>query len=215
MKKYYFPISSALLLILSIVGFSDNLFTDVGQKSNSDPKFIIHGLFCFAWFIILLIQTNYIRSNNLKTHKKLGIAGMVVALGVFITTVYIFVVIHKGWDSMSYIARCNRIFMPSFALLVWLGYVYRKKPDMHKRFMYVASLYMLGPILSRAMAHSFLDSMIPESAEVTWDVTLFCIWGSFLISLFLYDWMTLKKIHKISLLGFVWYCFTLTVAIFT
>jgi hypothetical protein len=35
----YFSIVSTLLLLLSIVAFSDNLFTDVGQPSNRDPKF--------------------------------------------------------------------------------------------------------------------------------------------------------------------------------
>jgi hypothetical protein len=41
----YFSGISVLLLLLSIIAFSDNLFTDVGQPSNRDPKFIIHGLF--------------------------------------------------------------------------------------------------------------------------------------------------------------------------
>ena len=39
----YFSVTSALLLFLSVVAFSDNLFTDVGQASNHDPKFVIHG----------------------------------------------------------------------------------------------------------------------------------------------------------------------------
>ena len=206
---------SLVLLSLSVLGFSDNLITDVGQKSNSDPKFIVHGLFCFAWFIILVIQSAHILKANYKAHIKLGVAGMVAATGVLVTTVYIFVVIHKGWDAMSYIAKCNRIFMPTFALMVWLGYLNRKTPDTHKRLMYVATLYMLGPILDRAMNHSFLDSMIPMSSTITWDATLFGIWSFFFISLFLYDWTSLKKIHKISMLGFVWFCITWTIALST
>jgi hypothetical protein len=44
----YFSIISVLMLSLSIIAFSDNLFTDLGQPSNSDPKFIVHGLFGLA-----------------------------------------------------------------------------------------------------------------------------------------------------------------------
>ena len=66
MKKYFFQVASILILIFYIIGFSDNLFTDVRQKSNSDPKFIIHGLFCFAWIVILVIQTNFISNGNIK-----------------------------------------------------------------------------------------------------------------------------------------------------
>ncbi len=53
MKKYFFLVAGIFLLIFSVIGFSDNLVTNVGQKSNSDPKFIIQGLFCFAWIVIL------------------------------------------------------------------------------------------------------------------------------------------------------------------
>ena len=96
MKKYYFFVVSIILLVLSFIGFSDNLITDVGQESNSDPKFIIHGLFCFAWFIILVIQTNFIKKGNYKAHMTYGIAGLLAALGVFITTLYIFIVIYNN-----------------------------------------------------------------------------------------------------------------------
>ena len=45
----YLSITSALLLFLGVVAFSDNLLTDVAQPSNRDPKFIIHSLFGLAW----------------------------------------------------------------------------------------------------------------------------------------------------------------------
>jgi len=203
MRKNYFLVASTLLLTLSLIAFSDNLITDVGQESNSDPKFIIHGLFCFAWFIILVIQTNYIRKENYKAHITLGVAGMVVAIGVFVTTLYIFVVVYEGWDAMPFYVKINRIFMPSYALLVWLGYVNRKKPDIHKRLIYVATLYMLGPILDRA--NFFMDELIFNSI----------VWNSFFLSLFVYDWITLKKIHQISWLGFVWFYIAWAISIFT
>jgi hypothetical protein len=55
LKNYYFQIVSTFLLVLSFIAFSDNLITDIGQESNSDLKFIIHGLFMFViigWVII-------------------------------------------------------------------------------------------------------------------------------------------------------------------
>ncbi len=84
------------MLLMSVVAFSDNLLTDEGQKSNSNPKFIIHGLFCLAWFIMLVVQSGFIRSKNYKAHIRWGVAGMLMALGVFLSSVYIFVVIYKG-----------------------------------------------------------------------------------------------------------------------
>ncbi|MBK6912663.1 MAG: hypothetical protein IPH11_02935 [Ignavibacteriales bacterium] len=82
---------------------------------------------------------------------------MVVAIGVLLTTVYIFLVVYNGWNVMPINAKVNRFFMPSYALLVWLGYMNRKKPNKHKRFMYVGTLYMLGPILDRALDHTYIS----------------------------------------------------------
>lgn len=210
MRKYYFLTVSVLMLLLSLVGFSDNLITDVGQKSNSDPKFIIHGLFCFAWFIILIIQTNFIRKQNYKAHIKLGTAGMFAAIGVFITTIYIFIVVFKGWNVMSPHVKVNRFFMPSYALLVWLAYKNREKPAIHKRLMFVATFYMLGPILDRALDHIFPDELI--SNTIGWAPFIIGFWSLFFISLFVYDLLTIKKVHPVTYLGLTWFCVVWVIA---
>jgi hypothetical protein len=100
-KKYYFSTVSVLILILSIIGFSDNLITDTGQESNSDPKFIIHGLFLLGWMIILVIQTNFISKGSYQAHRQLRLIGMLTAIGVVASTFYIFVVIFNGWECNS------------------------------------------------------------------------------------------------------------------
>lgn len=199
-----------LLVLLSVYSFSDNLFTDVGQKSNKDPKYIIHGLFCFAWFIILLIQVNYVRKLQYKQHIRLGLAGMLAAVGVFVTTLYIFIVIFKGWHLMSPEVKANRFFMPAYALMVYLGYRYRKQPAAHKRYMFIATIYMLGPVLGRAMAHSFLNNLLVS--DLSWDITLMSIWTSFVISLVIYDRIVLKRIHPVTIAGTGYYALTWVLA---
>jgi hypothetical protein len=206
MKKYYFQTASFLLLILSFIAFSDNLITNVGQKSNSDPKFIIHGLLMFAWFIIFFVQTNFIRKGNYKAHIKWGIAGMVTAIGVFLSTVYVFVTVYKGWDVMPFYVKANRFFMLSFAVFVLLGYVNRQNGTKHKHFIYMASLFILEPILSRVTGNLHI-----ENGEVFTVI----VWNGLFISLFVYDWLTLKKIHTISWVGFVWFYVVWTISLLT
>lgn len=143
---------------------------------------------------------------------KLGIAGIIAAAGVFITTVYIFVIIYKGWDAMPYYVKSNRIFMPLFGIWVWLGYRNRKKPILHKRFMYIATLYMLGPILDRAIGNFYLENIVSEF--VMYDVIVKVIWSLFFIFLFIYDWIVLRKIHFLSLIGLGLFVVTWFIAIY-
>lgn len=187
MKKKYFFIASIILLLLSIIAFSDNLFTDVGQESNSDPKFIIHGLFFLAWFIILVIQSNFIRQSNYQAHMKLGLWGMVIAIGVVLSTFYVFYAEFEGWSVMPGFVKANRIFTLSFTVLVFMAYLKRKKPIEHKRFLYIGTLYVLGPIIGRVA-----DKLGPGS-DLSFVVFEFVIWTGLFISLLVYDIATLKK----------------------
>jgi hypothetical protein len=199
MKKNFFLMTSISMLVLSLIAFSDNLFYDVGQKSNHDPKFIIHGLFFLAWFVILVIQSGYIRKSNKKAHMALGITGMFIALGVILSTFYVFVVVYKGWSVMEFYVKANRFFTISFALLVLLAYLNRENGVLHKRYLYIGTLYVLGPILDRVAGKLNVESLV--SIEVFEAI----IWNTLFISLFIYDRLTLKKIHIISWVGFIWF----------
>jgi hypothetical protein len=209
MRKNYFLVASLILLIMSLLAFSDNLIWDIGQESNSDPKFIMHGLLCYTWFILFVVQANFIRKGDYRAHKKWGIAGMVTAIGVFISTVYIFAVVYEGWGAMPFWVKANRLFMASFAVLVVLGYLKRKNGVQHKRYMYVATLYMLEPILGRIGGHMGLVE------GMAFDVFEGGIWNVLFISLFIYDWKSLKRIHPISWKGFVWFYIVWIISILT
>ncbi|WP_296703050.1 hypothetical protein [Algoriphagus sp.] len=210
MKKNYFLVTSLVLLSLSIIGFSDNLFTNIGQKSNSDPKYIIHGLFWFAWFIILLIQSNFIRKGNFKAHRKLGMLGMVAAIGVTLSTLYIFIKIYNGWDNMSEFVKASRFFLPSFSIMVLLGYLNRSNTVKHKRYMYLGTLFPLIPILDRASGRIQFGLDL-----VNQDLIILLIWNTLFISFFIYDWITLRKIHPITYLSFLWFYLVWVISVYS
>ena len=199
MKKNYFFFAGIVMLLLALIGFSDNLFFDVQQESNSDPKFIIHGLFFLAWFVIFVIQTGFIRNRNYKAHIALGSTGMLIGLGVVVSTFFVFAAVYEGWSKMPFYVKANRIFTTSFAIFVLLAYLNRKKAAKHKRFLLMGTLYVLGPILDRVPS-KFGDYTFTQ--HIIFEVI---VWNLFFITLFIYDWLTLRKIHPVSWLGCVWF----------
>ncbi len=207
-RRRFFVVTSLLLLALTIIGFSDNLFTDVGQPSNRDPKFVVHGLFCGAWMIILLAQTILARRNNVRMHRKLGVAACAVAIGVFVSTLWVFVAVWKGWAAMTPEVKANRILMPSYALFVWLGYLNRAVPERHKRFMYLGTLFMLEPVLARAYDHAlvpFMSGLTEPQIDAAFLPVMFGVWIGFFLALFLHDWIGSRRIHTITAAASVWF----------
>lgn len=206
MKQYYFAIVSSLLLILSFIAFSDNLFTDINQESNSDPKFIIHGLFMFAWFGIFVIQSYYILKKDYKTHRKLGKIGFILAIGVFLSTLYVFIAIFKGWENMEPFVRANRLLMLSFATFILMAYLYRRDIVKHKRFIFWAIVLPIEPIIGRVSEVFQIDN---------WQVFYVIVWHLFFVSFFIYDLKTIKKIHLISWVGLSWFYIAWIISIYT
>jgi len=208
----YFTLTAALLLFLSVVAFSDNLFTDVGQASNRDPKFVVHGLFGLAWYVLLLVQANLVRVRKVALHRRVGIATLVVALGVALSTLYIFVVLWKGWANMSEEVRANRLLLPGFVLFLFLAWRNRARADWHKRLVFCGSFLMLGPVLARCydpLVVSWMQPLFPAfTARV--DETGFLLfffggWAAFFASLAFHDQRTLGRVHPVTLAGFAWF----------
>jgi hypothetical protein len=195
--KTYFSVVSSLILLLSLIGFSDNLLFDVGQPSNRDPKFVIHGLFCLAWMIAFAIQADLIRTGRRGLHMKIGIAGFIAAVGFTISTIHLFYVLWIPWGEMLDRVQINRILMPSFVALIVLAWIYRGRPEYHKRMIFMGTLYLLLPILDRATG-----GFVP-----LWVV----LWNGFFVSLFVYDWVVAKKISPITFLGSAWFYLAWTV----
>jgi hypothetical protein len=209
----YFSIVSVMLLFLSITAFSDNLFTNVHQPSNSDPKFIIHGLFGLAWYFLLATQTYLARVRNLRLHKKLGISIFIVAIGVTLSTLYIFIALWKGWANMEPEVRANRLLLPGYALCVFLAWQWRGQSDWHKRLIFVGTFFMLGPVLDRdydPLIVSWATPTFPLLYTKQVDEIGFLIfrwggWISFFLSLMFYDWKTVRRIHPVTLAGCAWF----------
>ncbi|MBA4307849.1 MAG: hypothetical protein C0429_14055 [Sphingopyxis sp.] len=211
MQRYYFPIVTLLLLLFTLVGFSDNLFTNTGQPSNSDPKFIVHGLLCGAWMLLLFVQANLVRVRNMRLHQSLGITGFLIAVGVTLSTIWVFIMVWKGWAAMSPEVKANRILLPSYSVFVALAYLQRRRSDWHKRLILAGTFFMMEPVLARCYDPAVVPMMVGwsetqiEAAFLPW---LFTLWTGLFLSLLLYDWATMKRFHPVSLFALFWFGLT-------
>jgi hypothetical protein len=201
----YFPVVTTLLWALSVGAFSDNLFTDVGQPSNSDPKMVVHGLFGLAWASLFAIQAWLVNVRRVGLHRRLGQAGFVVAIGVTVTTLYLFYDNFRGWSAMGPEVLANRLLLPVFVVCAALAYVRRTRPDWHKRLLLIGTMALLEPVLARLYDPLFgwaiptdIDRALDETLFLTF---LFSAWAALVGSLWVHDHATMRRIHPVTLAG--------------
>lgn len=200
----YFTAVATAMLAFTLVGFGDNLFTNVSQPSNFDPKFIVHGLASLAWMVLLVVQSLLITARNPRLHRRLGLAGLVVAIAVTLSTLYIFVAGWKGWNHMGAEAKANRLLLPAYALLVALAVWNRARPMLHKRLMLLATFCMLGPVLARTfdpLLVPFIEGWPEDRIEAMFWPYFFGAWCAFYASLLAYDLAAIRRPALVTLGG--------------
>jgi hypothetical protein len=154
------------------VAISDNLFTNVGQPSNSDPQMVIHGLFAAAWVALFAAQAWLINLRRISAHRRVGRIGFVAGVGMALSTVYLFYSKFRGFAAMDGEVLANRLLLPVFVVCFVLAWRRRNRADWHKRLLLVGTMALLEPVLARIYDPLF-GWLLPVRMDPALDMALF------------------------------------------
>jgi hypothetical protein len=159
----------------------------------------VHGAVFTAWFALFVIQARLISAQNYRTHQQLGIAGMVLAVLVVVTSLATSVVSASAVRPRPMgMTPPQFVIFPIFIALAFGGlvaaaFVNRRRPQIHKRLMMLAMIALIGPPTARLItlggyqAH-FLAIQMSVSA-------------AFVIACVVADWVRNRTLHPIYLVG--------------
>lgn len=167
---------SIVYWLLMMIGFADNWLYDTHQASNYVPKFIVHAFFAFSWFSLLVVQTGLIRKNNLKTHQRVGVIGIIIFTGMVLSTGYLYL---SRYLEIGYMAPLSKMVFSQYLfaiVLTILGYANRKSNALnHKTNIIFGSFLLMQPAIDRAVGHIFDELYI-----VVWLLIYFILFGLFI-----------------------------------
>jgi hypothetical protein len=154
-------LSAVVLTVIMFVGFAKNYYlrTWIGTRPIT-AMVHVHGLIMTAWILLFLTQTLLIAKRRTDLHRKLGVAGamlaiVVVALGVYTiagsisrqhldTSIESFALTFVAFDGLSLLL---------FGGLVITALRARSRPPIHKRLMLMALVSLLPPAFGRLVAY--------------------------------------------------------------
>lgn len=154
------------------------------------PLLHVHGLIFTSWIVLFIVQTALIASRRTPVHRRLGVAGGVLAAAMLVV------------GPMAAIDAARRGFTPPggpppltfmiiplgdilvFAVLVGTALYLRRQPQTHKRLMLLATLALLTPAIAR------LPGIAAAGPPAFWGLT-----DLFILACFVYDRVTRGRIH--------------------
>jgi len=196
----FFLAMSLFLSLTMVVGFAKTYFL-AGMFRAKLPGVLIHlhGVVFTLWFVVLLAQSALATAHRVDLHRKLGIAGAVIAismvpLGILSTAEFLTRIAAQRLVLLVAIMPVAELGI--FAVLAAAAFYSRKKPAIHKRLILLATVGLMGAPVGRML---FLPSWQFHRAAI---VRLF--WGYtyiFVVALIAYDLWSTRKLNRATAWG--------------
>ena len=189
-----------LLTVAMIVGFARTYFlAGVFRAKLPNPLIHIHGAVFTCWFLLLLAQSALASLHRVDLHRKLGIAGVVIAalmlpLGILATAEY---VVREAARPRVLLAAVMPITeVSTFSVLVAAAFLLRRSPDLHKRLILLATIALMGAALGRMEFLPFWHFRGIAAIRLVWVYTYI-----FIVPIAAYDLWSIRKLNRATVWG--------------
>jgi hypothetical protein len=162
--RWFFVGMSAALLAIVLAGFARTFFlreyfgtAQLPTGLQTLPALLhVHGIVLTSWFVLFLVQTTLIASRHTDIHRRLGVAGAILAIVVVVVSLMVNIraIPRSPANGLSAaelpgLIGANIASLLNFSVLAASGIYLRRRPETHKRLMLLASISIIGPALSR------------------------------------------------------------------
>jgi hypothetical protein len=204
--RFFYVIAAFLMLIFTAGGFRNFYLHGRApwgaMTAQIVPLIIAHGLAMSGWVILFLVQSILIWTGRRRLHLVIGPLGGVLAVAIVIlgTTVAPFSVrfspqVYAGLGGPKPFLAMMLVQMLSFGTLVGIGLVYRRRPEIHRPMMLLATIVIQSGALGR---FPYVENLAAFPPLYVWGPVL--IFGAFL---FVLQWGMNRAPNRWYLMGYV------------
>jgi hypothetical protein len=190
----FFPAMALLMLATVFAGFARTYYL-AGVFHAPLPSRIIHvhGAVFTCWILLLVTQVSLVSAGRVDIHRRLGIAGMLLAcvmviVGVLAANDLLMRGGRAGLDAQAfYIVPLTDMLI--FGTLIFFAFRARSNPPVHKRLIFVGTTAVLIAAVGRlpfVVVHK-----IPNGAALFSYVFLLCLVA--------YDLWSTRKVYRVTL----------------
>ena len=193
-QRVFFTGLSLLMVLAVFVGFSRTYYLKGLYGAPALPAlFHVHGLLFTSWMVFLVVQTGLVASRRTATHRRLGVAGGVLALAMTAAAMTMTIDLARRSAAASTDVGLAFTIVPFFTVIVFPVLVgsalfYRRQPEVHKRLMLIATLELVTAGVAR----------IPGAGSMPLFLVLT---DAGLLAILAYDVITRRRPHPATIWG--------------
>ena len=156
LSRYFYLCMSLVLAALVVWGFSRTVDSNLFHANPPRPLLLwMHGAAFSSWLVFFTLQSALVRTRRVGVHRFLGwfgagLATVMVILGFTIAVVMArfdtFRLHQKGADAFLSIPFVD---MTIFGTCIALAIYWRKRPEYHRRLIFIASCGLMDAALGR------------------------------------------------------------------
>ena len=195
-RRFYVGIALAIALTV-FAGFAPTYYLRAYYQSTPLGGLRhLHGVVFTAWVLLFLAQSTLISAGRVGLHRRLGVAGAVVAaLMVVVGTTTAIVQASEGRSPLG-VPPLSFLAVPFFDMVVFTGLVamglwHRRRADVHKRLLTLGTISLLAAPIAR----------LPFGAAVVGLPGVFALADLFIVACIAYDLATLRRVHPATMWG--------------
>jgi hypothetical protein len=196
-RRFYVGMAIAIAITV-FVGFSRSYFLKPWFGTPELSGLLhAHGLIFTAWVLFFLSQAVLVATGRTYLHRRMGIAGAVLAgLVVIVGSAVAITRAQTGVSPIPGVTALGFLAIPLFdmvvfAVLVSAGVYFRHRAEAHKRLMTLSMISLLAAPIARM---TFLP--LPPGPP-----TFFGLADLFIVALLVYDLSTRGKVHPATIWG--------------
>ena len=213
-RDRFFLAMSGLLLLILLVGFSRTLYLRLFFEVPPIPFYLhVHGAAVTAWFVWLIVQASLVNVNRIDVHRRIGMLGAVIGAalipaGLMATLQFVPRLPEIGlpfeqapWF-ITWVVWANFHMLLGFVAFLATALMLRRRTDIHKRLMLLATISLMPPPLARIAQN--LGWMLEQETTFVAATSLLL-----LVPILIYDLATARRVHSATAIGGL--CFLLVV----
>jgi hypothetical protein len=192
-RRFYVGMAIAIALTV-FAGFSRTYFLKAYYGTPELSTLLhIHGVVFTTWVLFLVAQTSLVATGRTYIHRRMGVAGAVLALLVFVMGSLTAILRVKGGSApIPGVSGLSFLAIPLFDMAMFAGLVgsalyFRRRLETHKRLMLLGTIALLAAPIARF--------------HLGGPPTFFGLSDLFIVVMVGYDLLTLRKVHPATLWG--------------